>query len=520
MAKLSAGVKGGKNLLDMLFLHNTDASKLARIEQMGGMPMPSVAVTRKDIPLEDYGDITLIGRKDALDPAIKANKLYSGDAYTVRAPQPIRLANKKAYRQLDEDYAEFSDVGNVDYMRQVLGDLESKSRASSSSFAEVERFFEESPAVIAKFAKENGLEIPMRSGRVDTWALRDIRKNNEFAFKKFSQDEMNKYLQPEQYFDANPNRDYVTGRASLKPYTADNITAYMKKNAGRAEESSMAQTGTGANRAAVTEQLKSLDAARAKRDMLMPEDAAKASHEELSNRQYSIMEALKPYYQYDSEGYGYLDEAGSMLIDMEKKGASKAMREYGFENVPQSLLDEIASWKRDLRNAPTQYFEGKPERTVGLGEFAGAIVPENTPQNLIDMLGRYGVDVQKYTDDAQRTALRDKYSSEMFVRPETVAATGLLANIQGTPESQASDLASYNQGVTLDSYMSQLGADKKPDIYNYSNILPVKRNKVTGDYSYATTGILEEMLRGLLDIGESRKSGVITNPNSILDVLL
>jgi len=439
MAKLSAGVKGGKNLLDMLFLHNTDASKLARIEQMGGMPMPSVAVTRKDIPLEDYGDITLIGRKDALDPAIKANKLYSGDAYTVRAPQPIRLANKKAYRQLDEDYAEFRDVGNVDYMRQVLGDLETKSRASSSSFSEVERFFEDSPAVIAKFAKENGIEIPMDNGRIDTWALRDIRKNNEFAFQKFSQDEMNKYLRPEQYFDANPNRDYVTGRANLKPYTADNITAYMKKSAGRAEESSMVIGGTGANRAAVTEQLKSLDAARAKRDMLMPREDAAVSHETLGMMQDDLMEALKPYYKYDADGWRYMDEAGGALLNAEKMGLQKSLNEYGFENVPQSLLDEIASWKNDLRNAPTQYFEGKPERTVGLGEFAGAIVPENTPQNLIDMLGRYGVDVQKYTDDAQRTALRDKYSSEMFVRPETAITAGLLGAgaLTGSNEAEA-----------------------------------------------------------------------------------
>jgi len=81
-------------------------------------------------------------------------------------------------------------------------------------------------------------------------------------------------------------------------------------------------------------------------------------------------------------------------------------------------------------------------------------------------------------------------------------------------------IAADNQSMLLDSYMSQLGADKKPDIYNYGKTFPIKRNKVTGEYSYATTGILEEMLRGLLDIGESRKSGVITNPNSILDVLL
>ncbi len=36
---------------DLQFLHNTSEEKLRRQEAMGGMPMPSIAVTRQDIPL-------------------------------------------------------------------------------------------------------------------------------------------------------------------------------------------------------------------------------------------------------------------------------------------------------------------------------------------------------------------------------------------------------------------------------------------------------------------------------------
>lgn len=438
-----AGVSG-KNLLDMLFLHNTDANKLARMSEMGGMPMPSVAVTRKDIPFEGYGDITLVGRKDALDPAKTANKLYSGDAYTVRAPSPIRLANKKAYNQFSDDYNEFRNVGNTDYLGQILGDLETKSRVSARGFAEAQRFFEDSPAVTARLMKSKGIELPVtKSGKPDTYAIRDWRDANRDEVDAFAKAELDRYFQPEQYFDANPNRDYVSGRASLKPYTADNVTAYMKKNAGRAQESQLTTGGTGANRAAVTDQIKSLEEARSKRDMLMPREDVVVSNETLSMMQDDLMEALKPYYKYDADGWHYLDEAGGALLEAEKKGLVRSLNEYGFEDVPKDLLDEIKAWKTDLRNAPTQYFESKPERTVQLSDFAGAIVPEGTPQDLLDTLGKHGLDTHRYADDAQRVALRDKFSKEMFVRPETAIATGLLGGsaLMGSNDAMAVESA-------------------------------------------------------------------------------
>lgn len=93
------------------------------------------------------------------------------------------------------------------------------------------------------------------------------------------------------------------------------------------------------------------------------------------------------------------------------------------------------------------------------------------------------------------------------------------------------DIVDLNQQVAIDSGMTQLGYDKdRPEsaMYNYSDILPVRRHKdargltdgVLFGFEPAMTGILEEAMRGLIDVGESRKTGRVQNPNSIWDALL
>ncbi|MDD5394943.1 MAG: hypothetical protein PHE17_18145 [Thiothrix sp.] len=48
---------------NLVALHNITDSKLAHADELGGLAMPSVAVTKKDIPFESFGDISLIAGK-------------------------------------------------------------------------------------------------------------------------------------------------------------------------------------------------------------------------------------------------------------------------------------------------------------------------------------------------------------------------------------------------------------------------------------------------------------------------
>ena len=86
---------------DMVFLHNTSPDKLALYDNIGGLPSPSIAVTKADTPHEGFGNITLIGKPEKFDPAVDPrNKVYSADAYTPRGPKPIRLSKPGAAEQL------------------------------------------------------------------------------------------------------------------------------------------------------------------------------------------------------------------------------------------------------------------------------------------------------------------------------------------------------------------------------------------------------------------------------------
>jgi hypothetical protein len=72
---------------DLVVYHNVSAGKLREAIKLGGLPMPSLAITKRDIPFGDFGEITLIGNKDMIDPRkSRANEVFSRDAYTVRKP--------------------------------------------------------------------------------------------------------------------------------------------------------------------------------------------------------------------------------------------------------------------------------------------------------------------------------------------------------------------------------------------------------------------------------------------------
>lgn len=486
----TAAEQTAEPLRDLMFMHNTSPDKLQRFAEIGGMPMPSIGVTRKDIPFEGYGDITLLGKPSSLDPAIKGHTAWNADAYTVRAPGPVQMSKKGAFKQLDADFSEFRDLGNVDHARQMLSNLETKGSLNEYEYNDFIRFMEDSPAVKAKWLRDvKGVELPVgKNGKLDRYGISDLVRDNDSEFRAWAANKAQDYFEPEKYLITNPNRDYYKSRASIKPYTAENVTSFMKKYKGAAQEGSMTTAGTGANRAATAKQLKSLDDMRAERGLLASREDVSIDKNTFSMMQDDLMEALKPYYKYDADGWRYLNEAGEMLVATDKKGMDKAMREYGFENVPDSIKQEIRDWKDSMRSAKTEYFESKPERVVGLNDFGGAIVPENTPQGILDMLSNAGVRVEKYADDAQRTELRNKFNDLMFSNP----TGGLISQISSPLTDQVNQLESFKDGIidparaaaseryqTMSNELSGLLGDAanplKPDInYEYGSVFPVK----------------------------------------------
>lgn len=74
---------------DLIAVHNISESNLLKSLDLGGFPMPSIAVmrARQADANADYGDISVVFRKDTIDPEVnRSNKVYGGDAWTPRFP--------------------------------------------------------------------------------------------------------------------------------------------------------------------------------------------------------------------------------------------------------------------------------------------------------------------------------------------------------------------------------------------------------------------------------------------------
>ena len=86
---------------DLVAVHNLQSSELVKTLELGGLPMPSIAVIKAQQSHEDYGDVSLIFSKNTIDPKKnKANKVYGGDAWTPTYPRIEYKVNEKSQKAI------------------------------------------------------------------------------------------------------------------------------------------------------------------------------------------------------------------------------------------------------------------------------------------------------------------------------------------------------------------------------------------------------------------------------------
>ena len=90
---------------NLVALHNIYSDKLEKALDLGGFPMPSIAVTKKSIPHTNFGEISLVMRRETIDPkANKRNTVYSADAWTPTFPQVEYEADEDKATELRRKY--------------------------------------------------------------------------------------------------------------------------------------------------------------------------------------------------------------------------------------------------------------------------------------------------------------------------------------------------------------------------------------------------------------------------------
>ena len=90
----------GKNLLA---LHNLTEDKLRGVLELGGFPVPSIAVTNNPMSNANFGEISVVFNKDTINPELDSrNKVYGRDAYTSRIPDIASKINEKGLKEVSK----------------------------------------------------------------------------------------------------------------------------------------------------------------------------------------------------------------------------------------------------------------------------------------------------------------------------------------------------------------------------------------------------------------------------------
>ena len=424
---------------DLVFVHRTSEKAIKSFDNMGGIPSPSIAVTKADQPFTGFGEIQLIGKPEKFDPLVDPrNKIYSADAYTPRAPKKLRLAKDGAPLKAIGDYRKFLDEIKKDLPETVnpnvykddieglydnlIGLTKDGLNRPEDRLDTLDRFFDSDIARM-KFYKDSGLnpadalnrDVPFPSKKFKDWKAKQ-------EDKYLSQDGVFTYF------------DEFEETTKTVPYTLDNVVENMIQETQRGGESGFGSFGQGRLTALLSDEFAGLPEVKLSKDLLGDRPPSTLI-EDVDQVLEDLAEGGQDYVMDLVDSIGMRLQGGSPL-----KMAIDDSFDY---DLPQRFVDspKIGKAKEtifrlfdDLKNMGTEYFEAKPTRAVGLDEFAGAIVLEGTSKEVIDILEKNGLKVIKQTMD-ERIAdpggakVRQAFKDQFFSAAPIAAAASATAMI-------------------------------------------------------------------------------------------
>lgn len=170
---------------DLIAVHNMNAEDLKRTLQLGGMPMPSIAIVKGKMGHENFGEISLVFGKDTIDPeGMKENRVYGSDAWTPTVPQidyEVDSKKEKAFEnEVGERASRFADGIFSSYsVLRSIGVDESTRKTEN----EVAKELAGQDAVIAAYLEEQGE------------AMEPVYEYKEKSYDRHGNDALRAYIQ-------------------------------------------------------------------------------------------------------------------------------------------------------------------------------------------------------------------------------------------------------------------------------------------------------------------------------------
>ena len=174
---LKEPVEETKNLIAV---HNLWEEKLLKSLNLGGFPMPSIAIVRAKEGHSNFGNISLVFRKDTISPTDRRNKVYSGDGWTPTYPHIEYKLNTKAQESIEK---KINNLVPRDIQR-VFGGLyldETNMESTLNRSGDLASSYKNNFAMKYAFLLDSGIEIelPMKDAPLSSGG----RRSNEAIIK-------------------------------------------------------------------------------------------------------------------------------------------------------------------------------------------------------------------------------------------------------------------------------------------------------------------------------------------------
>lgn len=552
-----------KNNKTLMAIHNLTVDKLKGVLELGGFPVPSIAITNPTkVDHNQYGNISVIFDKATIDPINKKNEVYDRDVWSPTFPQVDYNLDSTNLKQVS------AELGIKSYELEDYAENNKTPEYLSDRLTRDEK-------IVDKYVKENNIKYKEAYKKPDMGVAfhtlsGDIQKfiiDNDFDVNKL----VNSQELRQQYFDlikkyyndsslpsAAKEHFYNEEKNQLNNFIEHQINAdstgqdivrelirydedFKKIKSGVSEELDEWQTQKNKREAAIENGLKEYLIKETKplfaekgiyngKDYLTPSGNRRSFwqlHDEynlenivdnltsqdtkgtqnwaagygqiqaqLANRFNSIEEIKRNEsnltdlsqenerlnqlrYEIKSDLDGIVDNNDVELSTVSELVADFAKGELTTENfreltdkyyqtsrnVTDEQINKLIKDLKELKNIPTDYFEAKPQRAVGIDEIKAIVIPNDTDSQLKKELANRGLKVVEYNpkveNDKQNkiNSLDDLKFSKKTTTWQEFLDKNYTSTGKGKTMKEIRESALVNFGKNLDNY-------KEDDIQN------------------------------------------------------
>lgn len=411
--RIGNGYAQKQDTRNLVAYHNMSADSLSKALKLGGLPVPSVAITNKDVEYNNFGDISLVIPKEIIDP--KTTPIFSRDAWTQTFPYIYKAwREENASALYDEMLPVLKELNAEKGQFEALKKPMVMGVDDSTSINFVERIFNKEEtkyyflSTIGKAPKIKYAKRKDGSTYIDSIKLReDVEKklsvkSTAKAFEAWKNEISEKLL-------GEPKIEVKGRKVDL---TLENVVEAMVGQQQNKQKGALGNT-RGSVIAASAKRIKSMKSLKTEANNKISGDIDIEDESNNTNKAYedvkqeidAFMNDMVEHYAYNST-FDAFNDALQVLIMMQQKNKSFDVAARSNDFTPTDEMREKAEkLVEQISNLPVRYFEAKPQRAVKFNEIKAAIIPKGTEKTLIKELKSHGIHIEEYEQDVEQSRL-------------------------------------------------------------------------------------------------------------------